>query len=41
MASEFIVREDFQDWLVSTEQALPSFWFTDSEQQAVDSTHRK
>jgi hypothetical protein len=41
LASEFVSREEFRAWLASTDQALPSFWFTDSERQAADSTHPK
>lgn len=27
LASEFVTRSDFRDWLVATRQPLPSFWF--------------
>jgi hypothetical protein len=31
LQDEFIRRRDFRDWLVATDQSLPSFWFTEEE----------
>ncbi|SRR5258706_1681929 len=33
LAPEFVARTDFRSWLMATEQALPSFWFTDAERK--------
>ena len=31
LANEFVCRDDFEKWLLSTGQSLPSFWFEGSE----------
>ena len=31
---EFVTKADFKDWLVRTQQPLPSFWFGDEERGA-------
>lgn len=28
---EFVLRDDFKNWLITTNQTLPHFWFSDKE----------
>ena len=37
LAPEFVARSDFRAWLNLTEQALPSFWFTNEERKVASS----
>jgi hypothetical protein len=37
LSDEFVSREDFRRWVVTTEQALPTFWFAARERTEVDS----
>jgi hypothetical protein len=33
LSAEFVARADFRSWLKATDQALPSFWFTNAERK--------